>query len=220
MITKGWPIKMEDIPEDIFKAIILESYVNNKIEKEAIKENYDKDPVILELLEMYKNNIIRDKYLEDKVYSKITEEKILEEYNKLVNEVKGKEERKIKHILVESEDEINRIRRNILRSGKFEKTAKEKSIDKASAENGGDLGYILKEELVPEFGDIAFMLKVGEISKPVKTQYGWHIIKVEDIRDAKLLNFEEVKETSKLKYEKEAAGMVSKRSCADCRKVE
>ena len=83
MITKGWPIKMEDIPEDIFKAIILESYVNNKIEKEAIKENYDKDPVILELLEMYKNNIIRDKYLEDKVYSKITEEKILEEYNKI-----------------------------------------------------------------------------------------------------------------------------------------
>ena len=112
----------------------------------------------------------------------------------MVEHLKGKEERKIKHILVNDEEEIERARRSVMRSGNFEKVAKEKSIDTASAENGGDLGYVLQEELVPEFGDVAFILKVGEVSKPVKTQYGWHIIKVEDIRPATYLPFEDVKD--------------------------
>lgn len=204
MLANGQKITLEDIPENILKAMVLEVAVNNQIDELARKEGYNSDKQILQQVRNYKTGLIREKYLNDKVYSKITEEELLNEYNKIVNNLKGKEERNIKHILVGTEEEIERVRRNVLRTGNFEKIAKQKSIDTASAQNGGDLGYVLKEELVPEFGEMAFMLKVGEISKPVKTQYGWHIIKVEDVRPAQFLGFEDVKNNIKANLEQQA----------------
>lgn len=204
MLANGQKITLEDIPENILKAMVLEVAVNNQIDESARKEGYNNDKQILAQVRNYKTGLIREKYLNDKVYSKITDEQLLREYDKIVNNLKGKEERNIKHILVESEEEIERVRRNVLRTGNFEKIAKQKSIDTASAQNGGDLGYVLKEELVPEFGEMAFMLKVGEISKPVKTQYGWHIIKVEDVRPAQFLSFEDVKNNIKANLEQQA----------------
>ena len=177
------------------KAIVLEVIVNKQIDKEAKKLDYYKNKEIVDLVDNFKKSIIRDKYLNDKVYINITDADVKKEYDKIVKDLSTKEERKIKHILVEDEEEIERVRRSVLRSGNFEKVAAEKSIDTASGENGGDIGYVLKEELVPEFGDLAFILKVGEISRPVKTQYGWHIIKVEDIRPAKFLPFNDVKDS-------------------------
>ena len=204
MLANGQKITIEDIPENILKAMVLEVAVNHQIDENAKKEGYNNDKIILQQVKNYKTGLIREKYLNDKVYSKITEEELLREYNKIVNNLKGKEERNIKHILVETEEEIERVRRNVLRTGNFEKIAKQKSIDTASAQNGGDLGYVLKEELVPEFGEMAFMLKVGEISKPVKTQYGWHIIKVEDARPAQFLGFDDVKNNIKNNLEQQA----------------
>lgn len=204
MLANGQKITLEDIPENILKAMVLEVAVNHQIDESARKEGYNSDKQILAQVKNYKTGLIREKYLNDKVYSKITDEQLLKEYDRIVNNLKGKEERNIKHILVETEEEIERVRRNVLRTGNFEKIAKQKSIDTASAQNGGDLGYVLKEELVPEFGDMAFMLKVGEISKPVKTQYGWHIIKVEDVRPAQFLGFEDVKNNIKNNLEQQA----------------
>ena len=193
-IAPGTDIKLTSLPPEILKALVMEVSVNNKIDQEAKKLGYQNDPEIKQKVADYQKELLREKFLNEQIYSKATEEKALEEYEKMVEHLKGKEERKIKHILVNDEEEIERARRSVMRSGNFEKVAKEKSIDTASAENGGDLGYVLQEELVPEFGDVAFILKVGEVSKPVKTQYGWHIIKVEDIRPATYLPFEEVKD--------------------------
>lgn len=204
MLANGQKIAIEDIPENILKAMVLEVAVNHQIDENARKEGYNNDNMILQQVKNYKTGLIREKYLNDKVYSKITDEQLLKEYDRIVSNLKGKEERNIKHILVETEEEIERVRRNVLRTGNFEKIAKQKSIDTASAQNGGDLGYVLKEELVPEFGDMAFMLKVGEISKPVKTQYGWHIIKVEDVRPAQFLGFDDVKNNIKNNLEQQA----------------
>lgn len=193
-ISPNMQIDLNSLPPEILKALVLEVSVNDKIYKAAKELNYQNDPEILQKVEDYKKELVRDKFLKEQIYSKATEERALEEYNRMVEHLKGKEERKIKHILVSTEEEIERARRSVMRSGNFEKVAKEKSIDTASAENGGDIGYVLQEELVPEFGDIAFILKVGEVSKPVKTQYGWHIIKVEDIRPAEFMPFEDVKD--------------------------
>ena len=193
-IAPGTEIELTSLPPEILKALVMEVSVNNKIDQEAKKLGYQNDPEIKQKVADYQKELLREKFLNEQIYSKATEEKALEEYEKMVEHLKGKEERKIKHILVNDEEEIERARRSVMRSGNFEKVAKEKSIDTASAENGGDLGYVLQEELVPEFGDVAFILKVGEVSKPVKTQYGWHIIKVEDIRPATYLPFEEVKD--------------------------
>ncbi len=197
-------LKIEQLPENVLKAMVLEVVVNDKIDQEAKKLKYNKDPEINELVENYKRDLIREKYLNDNIYSKITDEDVKNEYDTLVNNLKGKEERRIKHILVEDKDEIERVRRSVLRTGNFEKIASERSIDVVSGQNGGDIGYVLKEELVPEFGDMAFILKVGEISKPVKTQYGWHIIKVEDARTAQFLPFENVKENIRQRLQQQA----------------
>lgn len=200
----GKEVKAEDVPQGVLRAMVLEVFVNNEIDKDSKKLKYQKNAEIEKIVENFKRNIIREKYLNDTIFSKITDKEVENEYAKIVESVKGKEERKIKHILVADEDEIERIRRNVLRSGNFEKVAKEKSIDKTSAENGGDIGYVLRSELVPEFADVAFILKAGAISKPVKTQYGWHIIKVEDIRPAQFLPFDEVKDRIKQKLQQEA----------------
>lgn len=200
----GKEVKAEDVPQGVLRAMVLEVFVNNEIDKDSKKLKYQKNAEIEKIVENFKRNIIREKYLNDTIFSKITDKEVENEYAKIVESVKGKEERKIKHILVADEDEIERIRRNVLRSGNFEKVAKEKSIDKTSAENGGDIGYVLRSELVPEFADVAFILKAGAISKPLKTQYGWHIIKVEDIRPAQFLPFDEVKDRIKQKLQQEA----------------
>ena len=193
-ISPNGKIDLASLPKEVLEALVLEVNVNNTIDEEAKKLKYQDDPEINKKVEDYKKELVREKFLKEQIYSKATEERALEEYNLMVEHLKGKEERKIKHILVSTEDEIERARRSVMRSGNFEKVAKEKSIDTASAENGGDIGYVLQEELVPEFGDVAFILKVGEVSKPVKTQYGWHIIKVEDIRPAEFMPFEDVKD--------------------------
>lgn len=196
--------KLEDLPENVIRAMVLEVLVNEKIDKSAKKLGYKNDKQIKKFVENYEKGLMREKYLNDNIYSKITDKNAQDEYTKLVENLKGQEERKVKHILVGSEEEIERVRRNVMRTGNFEKIAKERSIDTASAENGGDIGYVLKDELVPEFGNMVFILKVGEISKPVETQYGWHIIKVEDIRPAQFLPFEEVKEGIKQRLQQQA----------------
>ncbi len=187
-------VSINSLPENILKAVVLEMEVNNQINKEAKKLKYQKDPEIQEAVKNYEEELIREKFLNEQIYSNVSESDAKKEYDNLTAELGDKEERKIKHILVETENEIERVRRAVVRSKNFEKSAKSNSIDTASGENGGDIGYVLKEELVPEFGEVAFVLKVGEVSKPVQTQYGWHIIKVEDIRKAQFLPFEEVKE--------------------------
>ena len=185
----------EDLDKEMLKAILLEQYINKKIIELAKKnKTYINDDFNFKAREYY-NNLVREQYLKDNVFNLLEDEHVLKDkYDKLMELAKGKEERKISHILVETEDEINRIRNTILRKNNFEFMAKTRSLDTATAINGGSLGYVVKEELVyPEFSNVAFLLKLGELSKPIQTKEGWHIIKVEDIRDIKVKTFEESK---------------------------
>ena len=89
----------------------------------------------------------------------------------------GEEEVRARHILVPTEDEAKAILADLKKGDDFAKLAKEKSKDPAPAANGGDLGYFTKDQMVPEFAEIAFKMPKGQLSDPVKTQFGWHIIK-------------------------------------------
>ena len=97
-----------------------------------------------------------------------------------------------RHILVDSEAECLDLKARILAGEDFAELAKKHSTG-PSGPQGGDLGYFGQGQMVPEFSKAAFALKVGEVSQPVKTQFGWHIIKVEDRRDSSLPPFEELK---------------------------
>jgi parvulin-like peptidyl-prolyl isomerase len=101
------------------------------------------------------------------------------------------DELKASHILVKTEAEAKEIKAKLDKGEDFEKLAKEKSIDPGSKVTGGDLGYFAPSQMVPEFSKAAFALKNGEISQPVKSQFGWHIIKAFDKRKQKPVSYKD-----------------------------
>ena len=105
----------------------------------------------------------------------------------------GEEEVHARHILVETEDEAKAILEQIKGGADFAALAKEKSKDPGAAD-GGDLGYFTKDQMVPEFAEVAFKMYPGQLSNPVKTQFGWHLIKVEDKRQRPVPELEAIKE--------------------------
>jgi peptidyl-prolyl cis-trans isomerase C len=113
-------------------------------------------------------------------------------YDEAIKQAKSEQEVHARHILVATEDEAKAIVAQLKNGADFATLAKEKSKDPGAAD-GGDLGYFTKEQMVPEFADAAFKLDKGQISDPVKTQFGWHIIKVEDKRIKPTPTFEQVK---------------------------
>jgi peptidyl-prolyl cis-trans isomerase C len=116
-----------------------------------------------------------------------------------------REEINARHILVKTEAEAKQIIGRLEHGGDFAKLAKDKSIDPAGKESGGDLGWFTKDQMVPEFANAAFALKKGEFTKtPVKTRFGWHIIKLVDRRAAPPPAFEEAKRQIAAKEESEA----------------
>ena len=187
-------IELNKLDPELFKALILEKYYDEAILKLAKKQGITKNKYYKFISQEYFNRLVREEYLNKNIFNKITEEDIKHRYDELVSITKNKEERKISHILVETEEEARRVRNIVSRLNSFEKIAKQRSLDSASAINGGNLGYLIKEEItIKEFADIAFLLKEGEISRPVQTQEGWHIIKVDDIRKMSIKTYEESK---------------------------
>ncbi len=185
-------LKLEDLDPKVLKAILLEIYTNNMILKLAKEKRLFENNDFKFLAKEYYERLIKEAYIKNFVTDTVPENEIKQEYDRLVKIVENKKERKIRHILVQTEEEINRIRNTIIHKNNFEKMAELKSIDKPSAINGGNIGYVMKEEItIPEFADIAFLLKIGEISKPVQTKEGWHLIKVDDVRDIKMKSYKE-----------------------------
>ncbi len=123
----------------------------------------------------------------------VTDAEVKAEYDKFKSQSTGTEYR-ARHILVEGEDEAKALTAQIKGGARFEDLAKEKSKDPGSGANGGDLDFAKPESYVPEFGAAMAKLKKGEMTEaPVKTQFGWHIIKLEDTRAAQFPDFEGVK---------------------------
>mgnify|MGYP001027877704 CR=1 FL=1 len=196
-------LKLEDLDPKVLKAILIEIYTNNMILKLAKEKKLFENNDFKFLAKEYHERLIKEAYIRKFVTDTVAENEIKEEYDRLVKIVENKEERKIRHILVSTEEEINRIRNTIIHKNNFEKMAELKSIDKPSAINGGNIGYVMKEEItIPEFADIAFLLKVGELSKPVQTKEGWHLIRVDDVRDIKMKSYKESRSNILDKLEK------------------
>jgi peptidyl-prolyl cis-trans isomerase C len=138
------------------------------------------------------NRLLMESLLQDAGKGALSDAAERQVYDEAIKQVKNEEEVHARHILVPTEDEAKAILAQVKGGADFATLAKEKSKDPGAAE-GGDLGYFTKEQMVPEFADVAFKLDKGQISDPVKTQFGWHIIKVEDKRIKPTPTFEQVK---------------------------
>jgi peptidyl-prolyl cis-trans isomerase C len=143
-------------------------------------------------LDFARNRLLMDNLLAAEGKAALTDEAMKKVYDDAAKQISGEQEVHARHILVQTEDEAKAIKAELDKGADFAKLAKEKSKD-PGASDGGDLGFFTKEQMVPEFSKVAFTLEPGKISDPVKTQFGWHIIKVEEKRNRKPPTFEQVK---------------------------
>lgn len=144
-------------------------------------------------LAYYRSKLLMERYLQTEGRAAVSDAALHQLYQQVTKEMAGEQEIHARHILVATEDDAKAVFEQLRKGADFSALAKEKSKDPSSSE-GGDLGYFTRDRMVPEFADAAFKLQVGQISDPVKTEFGWHIIKLEDKRDRPIPEFDKVKD--------------------------
>jgi len=193
--------KAQNMNSDIKKRL-LDQFTREKIFVAAVKD------AGIEITDEQKKHLDRIKqmyliqnYIE-KILSEspITETEIRQVYDKQPQQYIIPEKRKIRHIIVQSEEKAKEILEKLQEGISFEELAKQNNTD-ATKQRGGDLGWVGKGVFVKEFEDVAFSLGKGEISNIVKTQFGYHIIRVDDIEGSKQRSFPEVQQEIKRKLE-------------------
>ncbi len=183
-------VSKDEVQEELNKTI--ENFGGKEAFNSALEYYGLTEEVLKEDIEM---NLYVSKLLESKV--EITEDDMKNYFEENKDSFKQEEQVKARHILVEDEETAKEVRKKLDDGEDFEELAKKYSTDTGTKEKGGDLGFFSKGEMVNEFEEVAFALKVGEISQPVKTNYGYHIIKVEERTEAKEANYEESKDEIK-----------------------
>jgi peptidyl-prolyl cis-trans isomerase C len=164
------------------------------IAQEARKTGLDKQPEVTQMIEVTRQQILSNAFAQDYIKNHpIAEDKLKEIYENQKQVMVGKKEYKVAHILVDSEKEAQAIVTSLKNKGKFEKIAKEKSKDQGSKPQGGELGWTNPAAFVPPFAEALLKLTKGQISAPVQTEFGWHIIKLEDVRDFEIPPYDKVK---------------------------
>ena len=187
------PAEYQQIPPAVLFGLLIDSLIDTKLSvAQARREGFDKKAEVARRLSRVHDQILQRAYLEAQIEDRMTEDALKQGYEKFVAELKGGEEVRASHILVETEGQAKELIVELAGGADFSELAKAKSIG-PSADKGGDLGFFKREGMVAEFADAAFALKDEETTKaPVRTQYGWHVIRVVERRKSKPPMFEEV----------------------------
>ena len=196
-IVDGYEIFMSDImnrrrqlgpqaqqyPVQLLFNLILQDMITVRlVADEARKQGYDKESQVRRTIAQIEDQILQQELMSRYVKDNLTDDAVKARYDQFLKENPPLDEVRARHILVETEEQARAV---IVRVGKgedFGRLARELSTG-PSGKVGGDLGYFTREKMVPEFSAAAFELRPGDVTKsPVKTQFGWHVIKVEDRR--------------------------------------
>ena len=173
---------LASVPEDVRFEYLLSLLIDRVIvSSRARDKGLSDDPAVQRRIAFYENKALRDVYWTQMLAARITDEAAQAFYDEQVASVEPREEIHARHILVATEEEAQAIVAELAGGADFEALAGEKSTGPSGAE-GGDLGYFAAGTMVDEFNDAAFALQAGDISAPVKTKFGWHVIKIEDRR--------------------------------------
>ncbi len=186
---------------------IIKSLVSKKITlAEAEKANVFASPELEKKIKQARESFAIDFFLREKAKQLVSEDQVKQSYDEKVKNFSGVDQAKASHILVKTKEEADKIYKEIKAGADFAELAKKHSADPASGANGGDLGTFTKDQMVKEFSDAVFALKAGEVSSPVKSDFGWHIIKLAEITKTQAPSFEEVKEALRSELEMKAMG--------------
>ena len=188
------PPQIQQQPLDKIYQPLLNNMVNAELlDQAARKAKLDQNPQVKQELAAAQTQILVNAYVASIARSQITEAKLRAAYDQYAKAAPGTEELHARHILVATEQEAKDIIDQLKKGADFATLAKDKTTDPSGKANGGDLGYFTKQDMVPAFADAAFAMKPGDYSQtPVHTEFGWHVIKVEDRRPGKPGTYEQV----------------------------
>ncbi len=189
-ISQHGQVPLEKVYDRLLDQLITEQLVLQQAEKEKLEH----DPQFKADMAEARLQVLQRLYLTRRVDADIPESAVRHRYDETVAKAPPKEEVRIRHILVADEATAKAVIAALKSGASFADEAKAKSLDPSGKASGGDLGYVSRDRLVPEFADAAFKLKPGEYTQtPVHSPYGWHIIEVEDRRVAPPPSFDKVK---------------------------
>lgn len=185
--------ELQNVPQDQQEAFLTTVLIDMKIMAKAARDQkLDQTDDYKARLAYLEDRALRRAYFEQEIAATVTPATIQAAYDAYVKAFQPQEEVHARHILVATKQEADDIEAQLKAGAKFEDIAKAKSTDTGSAANGGDLGFFGHGQMVKPFEDAAFALKVGQISDPVQSQYGWHIIQVTETRQTQPQPFQQV----------------------------
>ena len=207
MVVDSLPDQYKQLPAQALYPQIIQRLVDRKLLAQAAKkEGYLNRPEIKRRLEIEQEQVLHEAYLIGHIEQSLTDARLKAAYDKKVAGAQKEEEVRARHILLKTEDDAKKVIGELEKGADFTKLAAERSVGPTSG-TGGNLGFFKKDQMVAPFSEAAFALKKGEYTHtPVQTQFGWHVIKVEDRRAAKVPSFEDSKEELK---EEEARGVAT-----------
>ena len=188
-------LSLPGVDEAQKKNLLVDYMVDLRIGAQAAEAAKVGDtPEFKRKMSYFRDKLLLDDYLEREAKKAATPEAAKALYDQTAKAMKPEEEVHARHILVENEEEAKKIAARLKGGEDFAKVAAEASKDPGSKAEGGDLGWFTKERMVAPFAEAAFKMQPGQISDPVKTQFGWHVIKVEEKRTKPVPSFAEMKD--------------------------
>jgi peptidyl-prolyl cis-trans isomerase C len=188
--------EIANLPPDVKRRALAEYLIDNELFAKAAEEaKISATPEYEQQMRYLKRRVLRELYFDKTLKGKIGEDEAKKIYTEKIAQLKPEEEIEARHILVETEEKAKELHAKIVAGADFAQLAKENSTDTGSKDQGGVLGYFGHGQMVPEFEAAAFKLEKGQVSEPVHTNFGWHIIKVDDRRKKEPPSFAAVKDT-------------------------
>jgi peptidyl-prolyl cis-trans isomerase C len=192
--ARDLPRAYQDQIEQIYPALVERLIDLTLLSQEGERRDLQDDAEVKERVAQFEGQVIRETLIQKHLDETMTDQAIRARYDQFVTEFQPQEEVHARHILVATEEEAKAVITELDAGGDFAAIAQEKSTDTGSGANGGDLGFFTAEQMVPEFSAAAFALEPGKHSaQPVQSQFGWHVIKVEEKRETTPPPFEQMK---------------------------
>lgn len=193
MARNRLPPQLRELPEEQILPILINVVIDTRlIANQAREEGIAEEPEVMAQMDLVQDMVLEQALLTRHLQGKMTEEALRARYEETIKDEQAREQVHARHILVAERSQAEEVIAKLDEGADFNKLAEEVSTD-PSAQAGGDLGYFGRGDMIPAFSEVAFTLEPGSYSKtPVQTEFGWHVIKVEDRRIAEPPPFEQV----------------------------
>ncbi len=198
-------IDITQLPKSLVRRIVESVAINDKLDKLAHADrSIVRSEQIARSVDSYRRQLMRDEFLLRMSRRSITSPELQSKYKELLKDFEGKKERKIRHILVDTKEDALLVIKRIEASESFKQIAKDVSMDITTANNGGDLGYVVEEDLPADVAEVFFgKLQVGKLYGPFETSGGWHVAILDSIRPVAPPEFKDIEHELRLTMEKD-----------------